>query len=248
MRKANPRRCRTNARPCAIVRSDNTSEFTGERLLDKNSGLDRREFIAGTVALGAAVAGDGAARAEGTMATATIDGLDDQLHDPRLRAAALDARPGWLRRDHGALVALRSLERHAAVRNLVRALHADRLRPPGVWRLRWTRRAAVLGAVRRSGQGIARPSQDQRSLHPRRLHGLLGRARLRRPLSESDARADPALAGRRLSLEDQRWRSLCAARALCAREQARRRDQARPGGQVVLGRSRSGTMGVGARA
>ena len=45
--------------------------------MDKNSGLDRREFIAGTVALGAAVAGDGsAARAEGTMATATINVRD----------------------------------------------------------------------------------------------------------------------------------------------------------------------------
>ena len=44
--------------------------------MENNSGLDRREFIAGTVALGAAVAGDAsAARAEGTMATAVIDGL-----------------------------------------------------------------------------------------------------------------------------------------------------------------------------
>ncbi len=44
--------------------------------MDKSSSLDRREFLAGTVALGAAVAGDGAtARAEVTMATATIDGL-----------------------------------------------------------------------------------------------------------------------------------------------------------------------------
>jgi pimeloyl-ACP methyl ester carboxylesterase len=44
--------------------------------MDSNPGLDRREFIAGTVALGAAVAGDGAsAGTEATMATATIDGL-----------------------------------------------------------------------------------------------------------------------------------------------------------------------------
>jgi hypothetical protein len=44
--------------------------------MENNSGLDRREFIAGTVALGAAVAGDAsAARAEGTMATAVTDGL-----------------------------------------------------------------------------------------------------------------------------------------------------------------------------
>lgn len=44
--------------------------------MEKNSGLDRREFIAGTVALSAAVAGDASTvRAEATMATATIDGL-----------------------------------------------------------------------------------------------------------------------------------------------------------------------------
>lgn len=43
--------------------------------MDKNSGLDRRELLAGTVALGATVAGESAAREEKTMATATIDGL-----------------------------------------------------------------------------------------------------------------------------------------------------------------------------
>jgi len=44
--------------------------------MEINFGLDRREFIAVTVALGAAMAGDAsAARAEGTMATAVIDGL-----------------------------------------------------------------------------------------------------------------------------------------------------------------------------
>jgi len=44
--------------------------------MEKNSGLDRREFLAGTAALGATVAGEGAtAREEMTVATATIDGL-----------------------------------------------------------------------------------------------------------------------------------------------------------------------------
>jgi len=44
--------------------------------MDKNSSVDRREFLAGSVVLGAAVAGDDTpARAEGVMATATIDGL-----------------------------------------------------------------------------------------------------------------------------------------------------------------------------
>jgi pimeloyl-ACP methyl ester carboxylesterase len=44
--------------------------------MDNNSGLDRRKFLAGTVALGATVAGESAtAREEIAMATATIDGL-----------------------------------------------------------------------------------------------------------------------------------------------------------------------------
>src|SRR5207244_12736346 len=94
--------------------------------------------------------------------------------------------------------------------------------------------AAALGPLRRASQGAPGSPGSHTVVCARGLHGVLRGAGVRRLLSEGDARPDPPLARRGLSLETERRGPLRAASAVRPRERTGGSRQAGPRGEIVL--------------